>query len=193
MKKGDVVGHVDPESLKPLPLPEPTANWYLFSVFAGSEEKLASKIGETAYYPRRFVWQKLRRRLQSGVAVRVKKFFPVLSGYLFYNGELGHPGIEWMRNDRRVIGLRSVNGVPSPIRNEEIHRMRMAELAGSAEVTEVFSVIVGEVIEITIGPFAGKIGVVREMEFGKTLVEFPLNRQFAKFSVSELGKISFKP
>jgi transcription antitermination factor NusG len=58
---------------------------------------------------------------------------------------------------------------------------------------EVFSVIVGERIEITSGPYAGKTGIIREIEFGKAMLDFVGERQSHKFSVSELGKISFKP
>jgi transcription antitermination factor NusG len=116
-----------------------------------------------------------------------------MPGYLFYNGALDDEGVNWIYNDRRFIGIRAVEGVPLLVSNIEIHRMRMAELAGSAEVLEVFSVIAGEVVEIVKGPYAGKIGVVRDIAFGKVMLDFPLDRQAAKFSVSELGKISFKP
>lgn len=193
MLKGDVVGFVDLESLKPTPQAEPVADWHLISVWSMTEQRLADKIGETAYFPRRVVVSRKRGKLVAGESRNVKKFFPVIPGYIFYNGRLDDPGIGWMWNDRRVFGIRSVDGRPSPVPNGDIHRMRMAELAGSAEVMEVFSVIVGEVIEIVEGPYAGKIGVVRKMAFGKVLLDFPLERQFAKFSVSELGKISFKP
>lgn len=197
MQKGDVVGHIDLESLKPILKPEPKGDWFLFSVFAMSEERLADKIGETAYYPRRVVWQKRRGNLRDGVPRREKKFFPVIPGYIFYNGALNDPGIQWIYNDRRFLGIVSYQDddellQPFSVRNVHIHRMRLAELEQSAEVTEVFSVIVGEVVEITSGTYAGKIGVVREIEFGKAMLDFPLNRQAAKFSVSELGKISFK-
>lgn len=193
LHKGDAAGFVDLESLKPSLPAEPEANWYLFSVFAMSEEKLANRIGETAYYPRRFVWKKRRGNLKLGENIRDKKFYPVMPGYLFYNGALNDSAINWMHSDRKVLGVLSKDGIPSRVPNLDIHRMRMAELAGSAEVIEVFSVIVGEVVEITNGPYTGKIGVVREIEFGKAMLDFPLNRQAAKFSVSELGKISFKP
>lgn len=192
MHKGEIVGHVDLASLKPIPQPEPKHHWYLFSVFAMSEARLVERIGETGYYPRREVWQKRRGNLKAGESRREKKFYPVIPGYIFYNGALDDDGIYWIYNDRRFIGVRSTDGVPSRVRNEDIHRMRLAELAGSVEVSEIFSVIVGETIELVKGPYAGKIGIVREIEFGKAMLDFPLERQAAKFSVSELGKISFK-
>jgi len=197
LNSGLPVSFVDPESLKPKPLAEPKGNWYLFCVFAGSEAKLAEKIGETAYYPRRFVWVKRRGRLENGERRRERKYYPVIPGYIFYNGDPNDAAISWLYNDRKFFGIRAVmtddGPVFSRVPNVEIHRMRMAELAGAAEVIEVFSVMVGERIEIATGPFAGKIGVVREIEFGRAKMEFPALGRFAKFTISNLGKISFKP
>jgi transcription antitermination factor NusG len=178
--------------LDDLPEIEPTNRWHLFAVFAGAEEKLAAKIGDTAYYPRRVVYKKRRGRLKLGEVRHVRKFVPMIPGYLFYNGRLDDPAVNWIYNDRKVIGLMTVDGAPIPVRNVEIHRMRLAELAGSDEVMEVFSVIVGDTLDIIFGPFAGNIGVVREIQFGKVTVDFPLVRSSAKFSVLQLGKISDK-
>lgn len=188
-----IVGYVDLELLKPKPPVVQIAEWYLFRVWAMSEEKIADKIGPAAYFPRRKYFTKRRGRLQVGYTRREGKFAPVIPGYIFFNGEPNDASVNWIYADRRFIGLLSKNGEPSRVPNADIHRMRMAELADSAEVIEVFSVIVGEILEIHNGPYAGKIGVVRDLEFGKARLEFPLDRQFAKFSVSELGKISFKP
>lgn len=193
MRVGEIVGHIDLKSLEPAPKAEQTGNWFLLCVFAGSEAKLTDRIGDTAYYPKRFVWVKRRGRLENGERRREKKTYPVIPGYIFYNGNPNDPAISWLFNDNKFFGIRSVDGVFSRIPNVDIHRMRMAEMAGAAEVIEVFSVMVGEKIEIVSGPFAGKIGVVREIEFGRAKMEFPENGHFAKFTVSNLGKISFKP
>lgn len=193
MKKGEVVGYINLESLKPIPKAEPKRDWYLFVVRSMSEAKLAEAIGETAYYPQRFVWSKKRGRLKFGEERRFKKFYPMIPGYIFYNGEPDDRAISWMWSDRRVLGLRAVDGRLSTVPNVDIHRMRLAEMAGYEAVVEVFSVIVGEAIEIFSGPYAGKMGVVRDIEFGKVSLEMLTNGQVAKFSVSHLGKISFKP
>lgn len=193
MKIGDVVGHIDIKSLEPAEMAKPIAAWYLLCVFAGSEARLADRIGDTAYYPKRIVWIKRRGRLENGERRRERKHHPVIPGYIFYNGWPGDPAINWIFNDRRFFGIRSVDGEFSRIPNVDIHRMRMAELAGAGEVIEVFSVMVGETIEIVSGPFTGKTGVVREIEFGKAKLEFVAGGQFAKINVSTLGKISFKP
>ncbi len=192
MKVNEIVGYVDLETLKPKPKAEPIADWFCFAVRAMSEEKLGAELGETAYYPKRWAWH--RRRVRGGGRKREKKFYPLFPGYLFYNGNPEDGAVKWMFSDRRVFGLVGREGIPHRLRNTDIHRLRLEELNNfdgfEASLTEVFSVNVGERLQIVKGVFSGETALVRRIAFGRALVEMEGTGTFVKFTVSKLGKIS---
>lgn len=201
MRKGDVVGHIDLDALKPTPRPEQSGHWSLFAVWPMTEEALCEKIGAAAYYPRRKIVSVRRGKIGRGSTRRTERYVPIIPGYIFYEGALDDAGIKWLYSDKNFIDIVRVGGkvddefqlVPARVQNADIHRMRMAELAGGDEVMEVFSVIVGEVLELHNGKYAGKTGLVEGVERGKVVLDLGRSGGKVKVSLLELEKISFKP
>ncbi len=185
--KGQVVGVVEIE--EPLKV-ERGPNWFVLEVFAGCEEYFKKKIGETVWYPCKTVWKK-NRKSKRGAPRREKKLYPLVAGYIFVNARIGRdPALNWIWDDRRLIGVLSCEGRPMPVTNNEITRMMTSEKEGHYDETvKLFSNIVGSVVEIQSGPFADKFVFVHELKGGKLHGDLIGSDVTVTISVSNLEKI----
>jgi transcription antitermination factor NusG len=191
-KVGDRVGFVDLEKRKPLPKIEIGSEaWYVMEVFAGHEEYFYDRMGDVVYFPRKVIWKKVRRVRKDGVREREKRSFPLIAGYLFLNAELEHPGVRWMFEDRRMIGVLSFAGQALRVPVRDILRLRIAENLGDYDETrKIFSSIIGTMVEVQSGPFAEKYVMVHSFSDGKfrgSLVGSDLEVQIPLSNIEKIG------
>jgi transcription antitermination factor NusG len=191
-KVGDKVGFVDLAKRRPVPKPEPgSETWFVMEVFAGHEEYFFEKLNEVIYFPRKVIWRKVKRVKKDGVRLREKYAIPLIAGYVFLNSDLEHPGVRWMFEDRRLIGVLSFAGIPLRIPSGEVARLKLAESSGDYDETrKIFSSIIGTIVEVQSGPFAEKYVHVHSFHDGKfrgTLLGSDLDVQIPLSNLEKIG------
>lgn len=163
--------------------------WFVIVVWEGNEAKIAKKLGvENVYYPKLTRWVRPRRR-KRGDPARVPKEYPLLPGFLFYDGDLGGEG-GWVYFDKKVRGVLGVGGKPGIVQEAEINRLREAERAGDFDETrELFSGIVGKEFEIVNGGFAGRTAKVEMVSTGFVKLSFAGSRVPVVLPLSKFDEI----
>lgn len=191
-KKGEIVGYVDLETMKPVEkIAAGGDSWYVLEVFAGTEEHFQAKGGAAVYFPRKVIWKKMRRVKKDGNRAREKKSYPLIAGYLFLNSELDGPGVSEIFDDRRFIGVIAFAGTALKVPLVQILRLKKTEESGDYDETrKLFSSIIGTVVEVQSGPFAEKYVMMHSFHDGKfegTLLGSDLKVQLPLSSLEKIG------
>jgi transcriptional antiterminator NusG len=165
---------------------EGTRGWYAVQTYSGHEQKvqrlLARKIedepGETpeekeiseSLVPTQEVVE-----IRNGKRVTVtKRLYP---GYILVNMVLNERTQHVVNSVQGVIKFVSAGGDPKPLREDEINKILGVEEPGADdEQQEDIPFNVGQVVEITSGPFSDFSGTIQEVyhEKGKVKVEVSL-------------------
>jgi transcription antitermination factor NusG len=138
-------------------MPLPGDTWFAVQVVPRWELRVASVLeykGFQQFAPTYFI----RKRWSDRVKTLEKPLFP---GYVFVRALATTPTV-LLRATPGVIRLVSFGGRPCAVSEVEIDAVRKLTLLGQPRPTQHVSV--GQKVEIREGPFAGIVGIVREIK-----------------------------
>ena len=159
--------------------------WYAIQTTAGHENKVRNLLQQRIQDDPRPVEQKLVRQalvpvqevieIKNGKKVNVeRKLYP---GYVLVEMGLGQEALHLVNSIQGVIKFVGTGKLPQPLRQDEVNRLLgIAEEAADAEPKEEIPFLVGQVVEITEGPFSDFSGTVEEVlaDKGKVKVSVSL-------------------
>src|SRR4029078_748153 len=113
--------------------------------------------------------------IKNGKKVTVeRKLFP---GYVLVDMQMGQEALHVVNSIQGVIKFVGSGKLPQPLRQDEVNRLLgIAEAVAEAEPKEEIPFMVGQVVEITEGPFSDFSGTVEEVlgDKGKVKVSVSL-------------------
>ena len=159
--------------------------WYAIQTTAGHENKVRNLLQQRIQDDPRPVEQKLVRQalvpvqevieIKNGKKVTVeRKLFP---GYVLVEMGISQEALHLVNSIQGVIKFVGTGKAPQPLRQDEVNRLLgIAEEAADAEPKEEIPFLVGQVVEITEGPFSDFSGTVEEVlaDKGKVKVSVSL-------------------
>jgi transcription antitermination factor NusG len=138
-------------------------SWFAVQVVSRWEIRVGSLLEHKGYQP--FAPTYLSRTQWSDRVKTAEK--PLFPGYVFvYTPESGIRGL--ICSTPGVIRILSFGGRPVPIPNVEMDAVRKLTLLGRPVPTPYLNV--GQKVEITDGPFAGVVGIIRQVRYRFCLV-----------------------
>ncbi|HEU4828147.1 MAG TPA: transcription termination/antitermination protein NusG [Gemmatimonadales bacterium] len=159
--------------------------WYAIQTTAGHENKVRNLLQQRIQDDPRPVEQKLVRQalvpvqevieIKNGKKVAVeRKLYP---GYVLVEMGISQEALHLVNSIQGVIKFVGTGKAPQPLRQDEVNRLLgIAEEAADAEPKEEIPFLVGQVVEITEGPFSDFSGTVEEVlaDKGKVKVSVSL-------------------
>ncbi len=181
-------------------MPSPELRWYAIQTTAGHENKvrnlIARRIGEdTRPETEKPIRQALvpteaQVEIKNGKKVNVeRKKYP---GYVLVEMDLNQETIHTINGIQGVIKFVGTGRLPMALRPEEVNRLLGVEEAiKEEEPAEAIPFLVGQVVEITEGPFSDFSGTVQEVlpDKGKVRVSVAL---FGRPTSVELDYLQLK-
>ncbi len=159
--------------------------WYAIQTTAGHENKVRNllhrrieedprpsdaKLIQKALVPTQEVIE-----IKNGKKVMVdRKLYP---GYVLVEMQMSQAALHLVNSIQGVIKFVGTGKMPQPLRQDEVNRLLgIAEAVADAEPKEEIPFLVGQVVEITEGPFADFSGTVEEVlaDKGKVKVSVSL-------------------
>jgi transcriptional antiterminator NusG len=162
--------------------------WYAIQTTAGHENKVRSLLQRRIEEDPRPAEEKLVRQalvpvqevveIKNGKKVTVeRKLYP---GYVLVEMGLGQEALHLVNSIQGVIKFVGTGKLPQPLRQDEVNRLLgIAEAVSESEPKEEIPFLLGQVVEITEGPFSDFSGTVEEILHDKGKV---------KVSVSLFGR-----
>ena len=159
--------------------------WYAIQTTAGHENKVRSLIQKRIEDDPRPAEEKLIRQalvptqdvieIKNGKKVTVeRKLFP---GYVLVDMQMGQEALHVVNSIQGVIKFVGSGKLPQPLRQDEVDRLLgVVEAVGESGAKEEIPFLIGQVVEITEGPFSDFSGTVEEVlsEKGKVKVSVSL-------------------
>jgi transcriptional antiterminator NusG len=159
--------------------------WYAIQTTAGHENKVRNLLVQRISDDPRPVDEKLVRQalvpvqevieIKNGKKVTVeRKLYP---GYVLVEMGMSQEALHLVNSIQGVIKFVGTGKAPQPLRADEVNRLLgIAEEAAEAEPKEEIPFLVGQVVEITEGPFSDFSGTVEEVlaDKGKVKVSVSL-------------------
>ena len=159
--------------------------WYAIQTTAGHENKVRNLLLQRISDDPRPVDEKLVRQalvpmqevveIKNGKKVTVeRKLYP---GYVLVEMGMTQEALHVVNSIQGVIKFVGTGKLPQPLRPDEVNRLLgIAEEAAEAEPKEEIPFLVGQVVEITEGPFSDFSGTVEEVlaDKGKVKVSVSL-------------------
>ncbi len=159
--------------------------WYAIQTTAGHENKVRSLLQKRIEDDPRQAEQKLIRQalvptqdvieIKNGKKVTVeRKLYP---GYVLVEMQMGQEALHVVNSIQGVIKFVGSGKLPQPLRQDEVNRLLgIVEEVTEAEPREAIPFLIGQVVEITEGPFSDFSGTVEEVlpEKGKVKVSVSL-------------------
>jgi transcriptional antiterminator NusG len=159
--------------------------WYAIQTTAGHENKVRGLLDRRIADDPRPEEQKLIRQalvptqevveIKSGKKVTVeRKLYP---GYVLVEMEMSQEALHVVNNIQGVIKFVGTGRLPQPLRQEEVNRLLgVVEETAEEEAKEEIPFMVGQVVEITEGPFSDFSGTVEDVlpDKGKVKVSVSL-------------------
>jgi transcriptional antiterminator NusG len=159
--------------------------WYAIQTTAGHENKVRSLIAQRIAQDPRPEGQRLIRQalvpvqevveIKNGKKVTVeRKLYP---GYVLVEMVMNQESLHVINSIQGVIKFVGAGKFPQPLRQDEVNRLLgIAEEVAEAEPKEEIPFLVGQVVEITEGPFSDFSGTVEEVlsDKGKVKVSVSL-------------------
>ena len=159
--------------------------WYAIQTTAGHENKVRSLIQKRIEDDPRPAEEKLIRQalvptqdvieIKNGKKVTVeRKLFP---GYVLVDMQMGQEALHVVNSIQGVIKFVGSGKLPQPLRQDEVNRLLgVVEAVGDIGAKEEIPFLIGQVVEITEGPFSDFSGTVEEVlsEKGKVKVSVSL-------------------
>ena len=178
----------------------PDLRWYAIQTTAGHENKVRNLIARRIAEDARPETEKPIRQalvptqevveIKNGKKVNVeRKIYP---GYVLVEMDLNQETIHTINGIQGVIKFVGTGRLPMPLRPDEVNRLLGVEEAiKEEEPTETIPFLVGQVVEITEGPFSDFSGTVQEVlpDKGKVRVSVAL---FGRPTSVELDYLQLK-
>ncbi len=147
--------------------------WYVTHVYSGFEKKVAEAIRESALkkglgdlFSEILVPTEEVVEIRRGAKVNAeRKFFP---GYVLIKMDLTDESWHMVKNTPKVTGFLGSGGKPVPITEAEAQRIlnQVQEGVDHPKPSVLFEV--GEQVRVADGPFASFMGVVEDVDEGKS-------------------------
>ncbi len=146
--------------------------WYAIQTTAGHENKVRSLLQKRIEDDPRPAEQKLIRQalvptqdvieIKNGKKVTVeRKLYP---GYVLVEMQMGQEALHVVNSIQGVIKFVGSGKLPQPLRQDEVNRLLgIVEEVTEAEPREAIPFLIGQVVEITEGPFSDFSGTVEEV------------------------------
>ena len=174
--------------------------WYAIQTTAGHENKVRNLIAQRITDDPRPDGQKLIKQalvpvqevveIKNGKKVNVeRKLYP---GYVLVEMGMGQEALHVINSIQGVIKFVGSGKAPQPLRQDEVNRLLgIAEEVAETEPKEEIPFMVGQVVEITEGPFSDFSGTVEEIlgDKGKVRVSVSL---FGRPTVVELDYLQLR-
>ena len=174
--------------------------WYAIQTTAGHENKVRGLIAKRIEEDPRQEGQKLIKQalvpvqevveIKNGKKVNVeRKLYP---GYVLVEMALGQEALHVVNSIQGVIKFVGTGKAPQPLRQDEVNRLLgIAEEVAETEPKEEIPFMVGQVVEITEGPFTDFSGTVDEVlsDKGKVRVTVSL---FGRPTVVEMDYLQLR-
>lgn len=159
--------------------------WYAIQTTAGHENKVRGLLAQRIAQDHRPEDQRLIRQalvpvqevieIKNGKKVNVeRKLYP---GYVLVEMAMNQESLHVVNNIQGVIKFVGAGKFPQPLRQDEVNRLLgVAEAVTETEPKEEIPFMVGQVVEITEGPFSDFSGTVEEVlsDKGKVKVSVSL-------------------
>ena len=159
--------------------------WYAIQTTAGHENKVRGLLQKRIEQDPRPADDKLIRQalvpvqevieIKNGKKVNVeRKLYP---GYVLVEMQMGQEALHVVSSIQGVIKFVGSGKLPQPLRQDEVNRLLgVVEEVSAAEAREEIPFMIGQVVEITEGPFSDFSGTVEEVlaDKGKVKVSVSL-------------------
>ena len=159
--------------------------WYAIQTTAGHENKVRGLLQKRIEQDPRPADDKLIRQalvpvqevieIKNGKKVNVeRKLYP---GYVLGEMQMGQEALHVVNSIQGVIKFVGSGKLPQPLRQDEVNRLLgVVEEVSAAEAREEIPFMIGQVVEITEGPFSDFSGTVEEVlaDKGKVKVSVSL-------------------
>ncbi|MFL5522415.1 MAG: transcription termination/antitermination protein NusG [Gemmatimonadales bacterium] len=159
--------------------------WYAIQTTAGHENKVRGLLQKRIEQDPRPADDKLIRQalvpvqevieIKNGKKVNVeRKLYP---GYVLVEMQMGQEALHVVNSIQGVIKFVGSGKLPQPLRQDEVNRLLgVVEEVSAAEAREEIPFMIGQVVEITEGPFSDFSGTVEEVlaDKGKVKVSVSL-------------------
>ena len=159
--------------------------WYAIQTTAGHENKVRGLLAQRIVQDPRPEDQKLIRQalvpvqeaveIKNGKKVTVeRKLYP---GYVLVEMAMNQEALHVVNSIQGVIKFVGSGRLPQPLRQDEVNRLLgIAEAVSASEPKEEIPFMIGQVVEITEGPFSDFSGTVEEVlpDKGKVKVSVSL-------------------
>lgn len=151
-----------------------SARWYIVHAHSGFEKKVAQSIKEKAeskglehFFEDIFVPVEQVTEVRRGKKVQSeRKFFP---GYVLVKMQMNDDAWQVVKNTPRVTGFLGGGGSrPQPISQSEADVIMQRVEEGENAATSQQSFSVGEAVKVVEGPFDSFVGVVEDVDEGKS-------------------------
>ena len=159
--------------------------WFAIQTTAGHENKVRGLIAQRIAQDPRPEGQRLIKQalvpvqevveIKNGKKVTVeRKLYP---GYVLVEMQMNQESLHVVNGIQGVIKFVGAGKFPQPLRQDEVNRLLgIAEAVADSEPTEEIPFMIGQVVEITEGPFSDFSGTVEEVlaDKGKVKVSVSL-------------------
>ena len=147
--------------------------WYVIHVYSGFEKKVAESIPELA--EQKGMADKFEEvlvpveevvEMRRGAKVNTeRKFFP---GYVLVKMDMTDETWHLVRNTPKVTGFLGGRGLPTPVSEAEVERIRRQVQEGIERPKPSVTFEVGEQVRVCDGPFTSFSGLVEEVDEERT-------------------------
>jgi transcriptional antiterminator NusG len=171
-----------------------TKQWYAIHTYSGYEEKVAESIRQRAdsLDMKDKIFQVLVPKekmieVKNGNRKIVEK--RIFQGYVLVQMKMSEDAWYIVRNTPSVTGFVGSGSEPTPVENDEIEKIM--KRMGRAEPKHKIDYTLGEVVNITDGPFKGFDGSVNEIDAAKGKLKVLVN-MFGRETPVELDSLQVK-
>lgn len=171
-----------------------TKQWYAIHTYSGYEEKVAESIRQRAESLdmgdkifQVLVPKEKMIEIKNGKRKVVEK--RIFQGYVLVEMKLSEDAWYIVRNTPNVTGFVGMGAEPTPVSPDEIGKIM--KRMGRAEPKHKFDYQVGEVVNITDGPFKGFDGAINEIDAQKGKLKVLVN-MFGRETPVELDGLQVK-
>ncbi len=171
-----------------------TKQWYAIHTYSGYEEKVAESIRQRAdsLDMKDKIFQVLVPKekmieVKNGKRKVVEK--RIFQGYVLVQMKMSEDAWYIVRNTPSVTGFVGSGSEPTPVENDEIEKIM--KRMGRAEPKHKIDYTLGEVVNITDGPFKGFDGSINEIDAAKGKLKVLVN-MFGRETPVELDSLQVK-
>ncbi|MEO0342928.1 MAG: transcription termination/antitermination protein NusG [Pseudomonadota bacterium] len=143
--------------------------WYSVAVLSNFEKKIAEQIKEAVeqegmhdQIEEVLVPTEEVIEIRRGKKVPVEKRF--MPGYVLVRMDMSEKGYHLISNINRVTGFLGQPGKPSPMRDREVDSILNRVVEADEKPRSLITFDIGEIINVTDGPFEGFSGMVEEVD-----------------------------